>query len=284
MILGVAIEKNSLLLAASYGRDIEPRFQTFSLDKGERDEGIEEILSVWRQAGDEALQLLDSAEQVVFALPAENCHLKRIGLESRLLEEKPEYLNWVAGNYLPGKLEGYHYGFIPLRRSFDGQKTEMLLYAITSKQHEIFRKLIDPENDRPVEFLPEQLGLVQVLELSLKREEFPQAGIVNCRENGIIAAYAKDGCYKHSIIFADKSAHKNDIAADIETYFLSRADISEPLPLVITGVTGCFTTSWSPIVPAFLGIHNLEYASSWGVADFIARFPSLAGKESKPNR
>jgi hypothetical protein len=268
MILGAAIENNTLLLAGYSGRDTEPQFCSFPLAEnyGDQDKG-----SVWAQAGEEARKMRTEAEQIIFAVPTEYCYLKRIGIEKRLVQGNSEHLDWVAGNHLPGGLDNYHYNFVTLRQSYNGIQTEMLLYATMSRRHDKLNELLNPGGKRPVIFLPEQIGLVQVVEMSLKIEEFPQAGIVNCHENGIVAVYAREGRFDHSRLFSSKSAQKNEIAADIETYFLSRADVSEPLPLIITGFTGRFTTGWSPVIPAFMGIHNLEYAGAWGVADFISR-------------
>ncbi|OGC89534.1 MAG: hypothetical protein A2W25_14290 [candidate division Zixibacteria bacterium RBG_16_53_22] len=278
MILGVAIETDSLLLAAHSGRDTEPRFRTFTIKGKTVDEGADHAGSIWEQAGDDARQFLIQAEQIVFALPARTCYLKRISIENRLIREKPDYLKWVAGNHLPGKLDDYYFDFIPLRQSFDAARTEMLLLATTSKRYDEFsRKLIAGEN-RNMKFIPEQIGLVQVVEKSLNSEEFAQAGIVDCRPNGILAVFARNSRFDHSRLFNNSSSKKTEIAADIETYFLSRADSSEALPLVITGFTGCFTTGWSPVVPAFMGIHNLEYAGAWGVADFVMQNLSLPGQ------
>ena len=47
------------------------------------------------------------------------------------------------------------------------------------------------------------------------------------------------------------------------------ADSTESLPLVISGFPSDFKTNWSPIVPAFLGIHHLEFAGAWGVAEYL---------------
>ncbi len=268
MILGVAIENNALLLAAHLGKDAEPQFATFPLAENA---GDQEGGSVWVQAGEEARKMRAEARQIVFALPTESCYLKRIGIENRFTDKNSDYLDWTAGNHLPGKLDYYKYSFLPLRQSFDGSKTEMLLWATTCSQNDKFNKLLNPVDKYPVTYLPEQIGLVRILARSLKKEEFPQAGIVDCRADGVVAVIAKDGLLDHSRLFWARSMSKSEIAADIETYFLSRADITEPLPLVITGFTGCFTTGWSPVVPAFMGIHNLEFAGAWGVADFILR-------------
>jgi len=278
MILGVAIENNSLLLAGHSGRDSEPLFRTFTLEGRSPNQGAYDPGSIREQAGEEASQILDGAEQIVFALPAETCYLKRLSIENRLVQEKPEYLNWVAGNHLPGKLDDYHYSFISLRQSFDATKTEMLLHATTLKRYDEFSMILKPGDNQTIKFIPEQVGLVQVLDKSLDRGDIAQAGIVDCRHNGILAIFARDGSFDHSRLFMIGSSSKNEIAADIETYFLSRADVSETLPLVITGFTGCFATNWSPVVPAFMGIHNLEYASAWGVADFVMRSSSLPGQ------
>jgi hypothetical protein len=276
MIIGAAIENNNLLLVAYSGRNIETQFSSFPL--AENGGSDSEAKTVWDRAGDEARQILSQAEQVVFAMPSETCYLRRIVVKSRIIQEKPDYLKWIAGTYLPGNLDIYFHDFIPLRQSFDGTTTELLLFAMDSKKQINLTSMLNPGDGRLVKFLPEQLGLVQVLEMSLKKEEFPQAGIINCRQDSIAAVFARDGRFDHSRLFAYGLAHKSEITSDIETYFLSRADVTEQLPLVITGTTGCFATNWSPVIPAFMGIHNLEYAGAWGVADFVLRSSTVPGQ------
>jgi hypothetical protein len=267
MILGVALEKNKLLMASYYRREIDAQFSCHEIAADDGQQGSEGG-SIWVRVDEKALETAVGAEEVVFAVPSAVSFLKRLDILNSDLVHNPSFLEWAASIHLPGEPSNYHFEFLPLRQSFDLTKIEMLLFAMPRKYYEKSMALLKMDEQSRVRFIPEQLGFVRVLEKSLDKPEFQQGGIVNCSDEGIAAVYARDGRYHHSRFFLSGGARKNDIASDIETYFLSRADIAEPLPLVITGFTGCFATGWSPIVPAFLGIHDLEYAAAWGVADF----------------
>jgi hypothetical protein len=101
----------------------------------------------------------------------------------------------------------------------------------------------------------------------LQKDDIPQAAIIHCDSQGVSVAYMVDGHFKHCRYF-HRDAGWDGHSADIETYLLSQADMTESLPLVITGFPGNFKTEWSPIVPSFMGIHNLEFAGAWGVAEY----------------
>jgi hypothetical protein len=264
MKLGMTLLNDRLLLSYHYGDIKEPEFRSFPIkDK------IDSPGWVWRAAGEEAFESFRRAEQAILALPAGGTFLKRLEVDSKLAREQPTYLQWLASTQIPGSLTDYRYDFISLRESFDSRMVEMLFYAIPARLIESLLYGLKTENQpSPINYFPEQLGLVRVVEKSVDRDDIAQAGIVNCDMRGAGAVYIRDGRFNHCRYFPIHASRREDLSTDIETYFLSRADASESLPLIVTGFPEDFKTNWSPVVPAFMGIHNLEFAAGWGVADF----------------
>ena len=271
MILGVTQETGRLLMAAHYGAGHEEKLMSFSIDSGAAKAEELQSKSILEQAGETERGLFSEAEKIIYSLPSINTYLKLVDVDNEVLAKNEKFLDWIAGNFLPGAANNYHYDFIPLTHSFDAARTEFLFFAAMRHFLADMRIKLCGQAELNIKFLPEQLGLVRTLAKSLGKASGGQAGIVHCTENCITAVYARDGRYSHSRFFANYLTRKAEVAVDIETYFLSRADAVESLPLVITGNTGCFTTGWSPIVPVFLGIHNMEYAGVWGVADHAMR-------------
>ncbi len=264
MKLGITLLEDRLLLAYHYGIARGPEFVSFELKAKDEQPGW-----VWRATDSEAFESFKRAERAILALPAGSSYLKRIEVDGKYSKEQPDYLKWLASTQLPGELENFSYGFVPLRESFDNRSLEMLFFASPSKV--VDRLLTGLKTDFesiPPALLPEQVGLVRVVEKSISKDDIAQAGIVNFGFDGAAAVYIHDGRFNHCRYFAHPPDCKEDLSIDIETYFLSRADATESLPLIVTGFTGEFKTSWSPIVPAFMGIHHLEFAAAWGVADF----------------
>jgi hypothetical protein len=264
MKLGISLLDDKLLMSFHYGSAKEAEFKAFTLGEKTDTQGW-----VWRAAGEEAFESFGRAEQAILALPAGATYLKRLEVDGKLLKEQPSYLQWLASTQLPGELSEFKYNFIPLRESFDNRMLEMLLYAVPSKLVDRLLDGLKTENEvAPISILPEQLGLVRVVEKSIARDDIAQAGIVNCDLRGAGAVYVQDGRFNHCRYFPIHASRREDLSTDIETYFLSRADSTESLPLIVTGFPEDFKTNWSPIVPAFMGIHNLEFAAGWGVADY----------------
>jgi hypothetical protein len=265
MKLGITLLENVILMAFHYGSVREPEFKSFSLKEKGDSPGW-----VWRASENEAFESFKRAERSVLALPAASTFLKRLQVDSRLSKEQPDYLKWLAKTQLPGDLSNFRYDFIPLRESFDSRSAEMLFYATPAKLVEnLLQGLKTDFEAMPIALIPEQVGLVRVVERSLGKDDIAQAGIVNCENKGASAVYVKDGRFNHCRFFPSHEGLNSELSIEIETYFLSRADATESLPLVVTGFTGDFKTDWSPIVPAFMGIHYLEFAGAWGAADFL---------------
>jgi hypothetical protein len=270
MNLGIFIFDGKMFFALHKGND-EPEFATYEI-AAPNDESVS---SLWDKVDGEALKTFQAAETVILSVPSTSCYLKRLETDGKLIENSPSFLEWLASVHLPGELSDYHYGFLPLRESFDSSMMEMILYAAPAAPLErLIKSLSLPDDSRHIIEMPEQLGLVRVLEKSLGKDDISQAGIINCDDRGAIVVYVRDGRYNHSRYFAIPPEQTGELSTDIETYLLSRADSSESLPLVITGNPKGLKTSWSPIVPAFIGIHNLEYAGAWGVVDYYLSYTS----------
>jgi hypothetical protein len=270
MILGVSFLHDRLLLALHFGAEKGPEFLSFPVDLS-RIPGSPPEKSAWQSLGEEAAAHARNAEKVVFSIPSPLCYLRKVEIDRELTEESKTYFDWLASTQLPGDISSYSFEFLPLRKSFDGSMMEMVFFAAPVGQlNNALQALRLDDESQQIRALPEQLGLVRVIEKSLARDDIPQAGIVNFEKAGASAVYVKSGRYDHCRFFSKHPNLPGDLPTDVETYFLSRADSSESLPLVITGSPEEFKTSWSPIVPAFMGIHHLEYAGAWGVADYVS--------------
>ena len=268
MILGISYSKDRILFAKNHGLDSEPEFVSFHVGAESREESTPSG-SLWPKLNDDARDAFHSAEKAVLAIPAHLCYLKRLEIKSKYLETTPAYLDWLASTQLPGELAGYRFGFIKLGESFDLLSQEMLLFAcLETAVGPMIRSLAMPDLERELILIPEQLGLLQTLEKSISKGDIAQAGIINFESDYATVVHMMHNRYRSSRCFGINQ--ERDLATDIETFLLSRADALESLPLVITGNPNDFHTSWSPIVPAFMGIHNLEFAAAWGVAAYEA--------------
>jgi hypothetical protein len=269
MILGISVLDDRLLLALHHGQNTQPEFKQYPLPQKSIAEKASGFL--WEIAGSEAIQICQAAASLALAIPASACFMKRLEIREELAERNADYLRWLAGIQLPGALSQYHYDFIPATRSFDSALIEMIFYAVPLRILECLARSVRRDDDvRRFAVFPEQLGLVNVLAKSLGKDDIPQAGVVNCDAFGASVVYVKDSRLNHCRHFVFRDRSSEDLSSDIETYLLSRADASESLPLIITGFPGDFKTNWSPIVPAFMGIHHLEFASAWGAADRVS--------------
>jgi hypothetical protein len=270
VILGVSILGDKFLLALHHGGNREPEFMSFTHGIGDIFHDVSDK-SIWQISGEATGDYVAKADKIFFSIPSSLCYLKNIEIDQKSAEGNPEYFDWLASIQLPGDLSFYRYEFLPLRTSFDGSRVEMIFFAAPAKQLATVLRALRPDDEsRSIRALPEQLGLVRVIEKSLAKDDIPQAGVVNFENAGASAVYMKGGRFAHCRFFSKLPALLGDLPSDVETYFLSRADSAESLPLIITGLPGDFKTSWSPIVPAFMGIHNLEYAGAWGVADYMS--------------
>jgi len=268
VILGITFLKDRVLFAKLHGQDADSELISFFFgEKTPFDSNTPG--SLWPLIGDEGKNAFISAEKAVLAIPSQLCYLKRLEIKTIYLENSPAYLDWLASTQLPGDLTDYRFGFIKLGESFDQTSQEMLLFAcLESRIAPMIQSLALPEEGRELRLMPEQLGLACTLERSLARGDIAQAGIINFEADCATVVHVLHNRFNSSRCFTN--GKDRDLATDIETYLLSRADTLESFPLVITGNPNDFHTNWSPIVPAFMGIHNLEYAGAWGVADYEA--------------
>jgi hypothetical protein len=265
MKLGITLLEDRILMAFHYGTAREPEFRSYAFKETGGMPGW-----VWRAIDSEAFESFRRAEHSVLAIPAAYTFLKRLEVDGGLVKEQPDYIKWLARTQLPGDLTKFHYDFIPLRERFDSRSAEMLFYAVPANLVDgLLQGLKTDLEAMPIAVIPEQIGLVRVVEKSIAKDDIAQAGIVNCEYKGASAVYIQDGRFSHCRFFPNQSGNKEELSTEIETYFLSRADATESLPLIVTGFPGEFRTDWSPIVPAFMGIHYLEFAGAWGAADFL---------------
>ena len=195
---------------------------------------------------------------------------KRMELDDRLNERIPDYKKWRTGIQLPGNPNLYGYGFIHLMKSFDGKKIETIFFAAPGAHvRKLTQALFRADDTRTMELFPEHIGLVKVIEKSLGSDDIPQAALIHCNDEGVVAVFVKDGRFYNGRYFPVNPQNREDLSVDIETYLLSLSNPDESLPLVITGSAENFKTDWSPIVPAFLNVRDLDFSPVWGLAKFV---------------
>ena len=230
MNLGIAVLDDRLLLVSHNGVEKDPDYTQF-LFSVRPDFNSPSPGMLWELVDQAARDLSSAADKLILAIPAALCLVKRLIIKGTQVADDPGYSNWLAGTQLPGDLANFHYSFIPLRQSFDSAQSEVLFYATPSGPHaRIIAALKRQDDSREVIALPEQLGLVMVLEKSIGREDIPQAGIINCDRNSLAVVYVKDCRFNHWRYFPHKPGRQDELSIDVETYLLSRADATESLP------------------------------------------------------
>jgi hypothetical protein len=129
--------------------------------------------------------------------------------------------------------------------------------------------LFRADDARAVEMFPEHIGLVKILEKSLGKDDISQAALIHNDDEGVVAVFLKDGRFYCCRYFPVSSQSREEFTSDIETYLLSLSSPDESLPLVVTGSAENFKTDWSPIIPSFMNVQDLDFSSVWGLAEFV---------------
>ncbi len=274
MNLGLALDGKRLLICAHNGAGSPPGYHEFEIDP-DRFDREQKGGYLWDTLPDQAGDLYLNASKIALAIPASSCFVKRIEIEKKMEESIPDFLKWRADLELPGDISGYIYGFIPIRRSFDGQRTESFFFAVPeSKAGPLIHGFFGPDDKERMVVLPEHVGFGKVIEKSLGKDDIPQAALVHCPPDGAVAVFVKDSRLYHGRYFPLDPARADELSIDIETYLLSLVDPTESTPMILTHSSPDFITDWSPIVPVFMNIQDLDFISAWGAAEYIA----LGGK------
>lgn len=269
MILSVLLKKDHLFLAAHRGDEDQPEFYRYEVTWGESGDDLSRG-HIWDQTDETARKLYIDAGRIVIILPASACMAKRMELDNQLDDTIPDYRKWRAGIQLPGDLSMYCYGFIPLLRSFDSKKIETIFFAMAAASGKrLTQALFRADDARAVEMFPEQIGLVKILEKSLGKDDISQAALIHNDDEGVVAVFLKDGRFYCCRYFPVSSQNIEELSIDVETYLLSLSSPDESLPLVITGSAENFKTDWSPIIPSFMNVQDLDFSSVWGLAEFV---------------
>jgi len=269
MILAVNIRDNAVFLAARGAQDESPRFFQFDIGMDILGEGID-ASSIWNYADDSIKKIYSDAEKIVLGIPAPICFAKRLELDARLYKEKADYRRWQAAVQLPGNPCDYEFGFIPLTNSFNGAKKETVFFAAPLGKIEklTYAVLLDKAPDSVMK-VPEQIALVELLVKSISKDDISQAAIVHVEKSYIVAIVIKDARFYRGRVFLTPTADEGEFVSDIQTFLMSIASADEPLPLLITGRTEEFRIEWSPVIPAFLNIKELDFGISWGLLEFV---------------
>lgn len=269
MILSILLKRNHLFLTIYKGDDEPPGFYRY--DVAWRESGADVSHGyIWDQTDETAKRFYLDAGRIVIALPASVCVAKRMELDDQLNERIPDYKKWRTGIQLPGNPNLYSCGFIPLMRSFDGRKIQTIFFAAPGYHvKRLIQALFRANDTRTIELFPEHIGLVKVIEKSLGTDDIPQAALIHCDDDGLVAVFVKDGRFYNGRYFPVSPQNREELSIDIETYLLSLSNPDESLPLVITGSAENFKTSWSPIIPACLNVQDLDFSPVWGLAKFV---------------
>ncbi len=258
-----------MFLTVHNGDKESPKF--YRHDVTWKESGIESSQGyIWDQTNEIARRLYIDASRIIVVLSASTCMAKRMELDNEPGDKISDYKKWRAGIQLPGDLSMYCYGFIPLLRSYDSRKIETVFFAtpaVIVKQ--LTQALIRADDKRTLELFPEHIGLVKVIEKSLGKDDIPQAALVHCSDEGAVAVFVKDSRFYSGRYFPVSSQNGQELSTDIETYLLSLSSLDESLPLVITGSADNFKTDWSPIIPSFLSLQDLDFSPVWGLAEFV---------------
>lgn len=270
MILAVDIRDERVLIAASSGSDEPSQYHQFAIDRDilNKDTGD---LFIWDYADESIRNIYELSEKIVLAIPASICLAKRLELDDEMNKGKSNYRDWRAAIQLPGNLNLYEYGYMPTSKSFNGTKTETVFFAAPRDKIERLKKAI--ARDKPPEniiSIPEQIALVELLVRSVGRDDISQAAIVHIQEDYIVCVIIKDTRYFRSRVFMLPTSDSDELLSDVQTFLMSMASPDEPLPLVVTGRTERCPIEWSPVVPVFLNINELDYGVSWGLLEFVA--------------
>ncbi len=264
MILGLSVRDGKLLMAVR--QDDDTRFHQIDIDLSDRSESFD----IRNIADDDIRKLFDESKLVALGIPASACFTKRIEIDKNLSREKEDYLRWRAGIQLPGGLDKYEYGFVPVLKRFDSVKTEVLFYAMPRGEMGNILSVFGGALPEFAVIVPEQLALVEVLRKSISKDDIDQAAIVNIENDRAVAVFLKDNRYHHSRCFSLSDSGPEELSSDIETYLLTQMSHEEDLPLVVIGTTDRLKLNWPSIAPVFLSIHDLDYAISWGLSEVVA--------------
>lgn len=267
MNLGISVFDDRLLLVCHYGADRPPEFGKYIFkrkpDPQSNPGHLWDFVDV--AAGDAYL----TADRLVLSVPASICYLRRLEIDDSLIKDYPDYLDWLACTMIPGDLAQYKYEFISVGENYDGTKLEMIFSAIPiTSLNQLYHSLKINNDPRQIIAIPEQLALIKVLEKSLASDDIPQAGIVNCNSFGAAVVLLKNSKFYQCRFFPIHQDHADELAEDIETYLLSLSDSSDPMPLVITGLSDSFKTNWTPLYSVLPLMHDLEFAAAWGAVEY----------------
>jgi hypothetical protein len=263
------LKKDRLLLTVHRGDAESPEFYRYDTALRDSDTDLSRGY-IWDQTNETARRLYADAGRITVALPASICMAKRMELDNKLDDKISDYRKWRAEIQLPGDLSKYRYGFIPSMKSFDSKKIETIFFAAPAAPvKRLTQALVRADDKRTIELFPEHIGLVKVLEKSLGTGDIPQAALIHCDNEGVVAVFVKDGRFFKCRYFPLDPQNREGHAIDIETYLLSLTSPDESLPLVITGSAENFKTDWSPIIPAFLNVQDLDFSPVWGLAEFV---------------
>lgn len=268
MILGIDIRDNEALITSREEMEERPGFHRFEFDIGILENGS--AGSIWEFADRDIKDAFDRAEIIALNIPASICLAKRMEFEASPGFENSDYLKWRASIQLPGDLNDYEYGFIPLLKTYDGSRTETLFFASPRMMAGKLKSAVFV--DKPAEntlIIPEQIALSELLKKSVGKDDLSQAAIVNIGDGYIVVAFIRDNRYFRGRTFLAPFTDRDNLALDIQTYLLSLKSFDEQLPLVIMGDTRELRFDWSPMVPIFLNIEDLDFGVSWGLSEFV---------------
>lgn len=236
----------------------------------------------WEQVSDDNLvDTLNASEKVIITIPARISFCKKVFINSELIKNQKNYLEWYAGKQLPGDISRYIYGFIPLVENDPDEKMiEALFYATISERFwPIYYALARDDILDKVNLIPEFLGLYYLLVRAMDPAQVSQSGLVNFHGDGAAAVFSSDGAFSSARYFPKTSEGTEYLKNELEAFFLSLIDSESPAEILITGRESLKTLRFNmeinlklnPMSAGFVaGIGALSYIEAGGECELPA--------------
>lgn len=231
MNIGITIGDNALYIAALKDIADKPEFYKIAIDLRLTDTNITNGY-IWDNIDEDINKVFSSAEKIALTIPAKICYSKIISMD---LDIKPDsYSKWLAGIQIPGDLEKYIYGFIPLNNIDRSGINNVLFYATPSELFwPLFCAAVKDDVYDKVELVPEYTALNGLLTDSDGSDSSCQTGIVNISQSGAAVVVKRNSKLSAVRFFPFESNVSGDFMDGIETYLLSQCCNAENTRAII---------------------------------------------------
>lgn len=231
MNIGITIGDKTLYIAALNDIADKPEFYKTSIDLRLADVNMANG-HIWDNIDEDINKVFSSAEKIALTIPARICYSKIISMD---LDKKPDsYLKWLAGIQIPGDLEKYIYGFIPLNNNDRSGNNNVLIYATPSELFwPLFCAAVKDDVYDKVELVPEYTALNGLLTESNGGDGSRQTGIVNIGQSGAAVVVKRNSKLSAVRFFPFEPNISGDFMDGIETYLLSQCHDEDNIRVII---------------------------------------------------